>query len=204
MSEDMAKKIILALLILILMAFLALTFFGNDSVDVYIDGENVSVKTNTFSDIDTDNLNHAICDYTLYVMNDTTTNITGFKNGIQSLCNQYGLEDAEITVDSSIGENQIPVIVYVDGTSMLPTLQDGQKVLLNKSHEVNVGDIVVADSDEYGGIIKRVDDIEDDSIHLVSDNKEISYEYINGDLYEIKGITTWVDISDINGVVIKY
>ena len=65
-------------------------------------------------------------------------------------------------------------------------------------------DIVVAESDEYGGIIKRVDDIRGNDVHLISDNKEISYEYINGDLYEVKGITTWVDISDIGGVVIGY
>ena len=114
------------------------------------------------------------------------------------------MDDVEIKVDSSIGENQIPVIVYVDGTSMLPTLQDGQTVLINKTHDINVGDIVVAESDEYGGIIKRVDDISGDSIHLVSDNKEISYERINGILYEIKGISTWVDVSDINGVAIEY
>ena len=106
--------------------------------------------------------------------------------------------------DSSIGTEQIPVIVHVDGTSMLPTLQDGQTVLVNKTHDVHVGDIVVAESDEYGGVIKRVDNIQGDSIHLVSDNKNIAYEFINGELYEIKGITTWVDISDINGVVIDY
>ena len=177
---------------------------GNDSVDIYIDGENVSVETTTFADIDKHGLNEKICDYTLNVMNDTTTDISSYKNNVGNLCREYGLEDAEINLDSSIGSNQIPVIIYVDGTSMLPTLQDGQTVLLNKTHNVNVGDIVVADSDEYGGIIKRVDQINGNNIHLVSDNKEISYEYINGYLYEIKGISTWVDISDINGVVIDY
>ena len=115
-----------------------------------------------------------------------------------------GLKDAEINIDSVIGENQIPVIVYVDGTSMLPTLQDGQSVLLNKTHNIQVGDIVVANSSEYGGIIKRVDNIDSNNIHLTSDNKNVSYEYIHGALYEIKGISTWVDINDINGVVISY
>ncbi|WP_298501304.1 S24 family peptidase [uncultured Methanobrevibacter sp.] len=200
----MAKKIILALLVLILIAFLALNFVVNDSVDLYIDGENVSVKTNTLSGIDTKNMNMEICDYALDVMNDPTSDITTLRNGIDDICRRYGLEDVEINIDSSIGENQIPVIVYVDGTSMLPTLQDGQSVLLKKSHDVNPGDIVVAESDEYGGIIKRVDSVNGNSVHLVSDNKEVSYEYINGDLYEIKGISTWVDISDINGVVISY
>lgn len=200
----MAKKIILALIILILIAGFAIFLINQNSVDIYIDGENVSVTTHTLESVDTGHLNEEICDYTLNVMNDTTTDIHTYKNGIGNLCSHYGLKDAEINVDSSIGPNQIPIIVYVDGTSMLPTLQDGQTVLVNKSHDVNVGDIVVAESDEYGGIIKRVDEVNGNNIHLVSDNKEVSYEYINGVLYQIKGISTWVDISDINGVVIDY
>ncbi|MBE6490886.1 MAG: S24 family peptidase [Methanobrevibacter sp.] len=200
----MAKKLILAFIILILIAFFAFNYLGNDTVDVYIDGENVSVTTRTISGIDVNSLNREICDYTVNIMNDTDSDISEYKSGVKDICSRYGLDDAEVNLDSSIGKNQIPVIVSVDGTSMLPTLQDGQKVLVNKSHDVNVGDIVVAESDEYGGIIKRVDDINGDSIHLVSDNKDVSYEYINGNLYEIKGITTWVDISDIGGVVIRY
>ena len=200
----MAKKIILALVVLILVVIFGMVFLINDSVDIYIDGENVTVETHTLSDIDTDSLNAEICDYTFDVMNDTTTDIAAYKNSIGDICSHYGLENPEINVDSILGPNQIPVIMYVDGTSMLPTLQDGQSVLLNKTHDVKAGDIVVADSDEYGGIIKRVNEINGDNIHLVSDNKEISYEYINGALYEIKGISTWVDISDINGVVIAY
>ncbi len=200
----MAKKYILALIILVLVAFFAFNYLGNDTVDIYIDGENISVTTHTLSGIDTDSLNREICNYTLDVMNDTTTDFSSYKNGIYGICSHYGLDSVRVNIDSSIGKNQIPIIVTVDGTSMIPTLQDGQKVLVNKSHEVNVGDIVVAESDEYGGIIKRVDNIDGDNIHLVSDNKDISYEYINGDLYEIKGISTWVDITDINGVVIEY
>ena len=189
---------------LILVAFFAFNYLGNDTVDIYIDGENISVTTHTLSGIDTDSLNREICNYTLDVMNDTTTDFSSYKNGIYGICSHYGLDSVRVNIDSSIGKNQIPIIVTVDGTSMIPTLQDGQKVLVNKSHEVNVGDIVVAESDEYGGIIKRVSDISGDSIYLTSDNKDVSYEYINGALYEIKGISTWVDISDINGVVIGY
>ena len=200
----MAKKIILALIILILLIVAGMFLIGNDSVDVYIDGENVTVSTFTLSGIDTQGLNSEICDYTVNVMNDTTSNATTLKNGIADICGYYGLEDVEVNVDSVLGPDQIPVIVYVDGTSMLPTLQDGQTVLLNKTHDVHIGDIVVADSDEYGGIIKRVDQIDGNDVHLVSDNKQVSYERINGVLYEVKGITTWVDISDISGVVVAY
>ena len=200
----MAKKIILAAIILILIAVFAIMVIGNNTVNVYIDGENVTVETNTFEDIDTHGLNEEICDYTINVMNDTTSNATTLQNGIKDICSYYGLEDVEVNVDSSIGPNQIPVLAYVDGTSMVPTLQDGQTVLLNKTHDIHVGDIVVAKSDEYGGIIKRVDQIDGNNVHLISDNKQVTYEYIDGVLYEVKGVTTWVDISDINGVVISY
>lgn len=200
----MAKKIILALAILILIIFSGILFLGENSVDIYIDGENISVETVTFSDIDKHALNIEICDYTLNVMNDTTTDIESYKSHVADICNKYGLEKVKIKVDSVIGPDQIPVIIQVDGTSMLPTLIDGQTAMFNKTHDVHVGDIVVADSPEYGGIIKRVDKINQDNIHLVSDNKQVSYEYINGDLYEIKGIETWVQTSNINGVVIRY
>ena len=200
----MAKKIILALIILFLLILAGFFIIDKNSVNVYLDGENITVETHTLSGIDTKSLNSAICSYTINVMNNTTANATTLRNGIEDLCNYYGLENAEISINSTLGPDQIPVIAYVDGTSMLPTLQDGQSVLINKTHNIKVGDIVVAESDEYGGIIKRVDQINGNDVHLVSDNKQVSYETINGVVYEVKGITTWVDISDINGVVIEY
>lgn len=200
----MAKKIILAIIAIIIIAFFAFNFFLNNTVNVYIDGENVSVTTNTLPGVNSSGLNREICDYAIYVMNDTSSNITALKEGIENICRDYGMENPKVTIDSSIGKNQIPVIVHVDGTSMLPTLQDGQAVLINKTHDIQPGDIVVADSDEYGAVIKRVGEIDGSQVYLESDNKNVAYEYINGELYEIKGITTWVDISEINGVAIAY
>ena len=201
----MAKKTILAFIIIIFIGFAALFIINShDTVDVYLDGENVSVETKDFGNSNLDILNQEICDYVVNVMDDTTTNITGLHDGIENICQKYGMDDTTVNIDSSIGPDQIPVVVYVDGTSMVPTLQDGQTVLFNKTHDVHVGDIVVAESDEYGGIIKRVDAIDGNRVHLISDNKEVTYEYIDGDIYETRGITTWVDISDINGVVIDY
>jgi len=200
----MAKKIILALIILILVALAAIMFLpGQNSVNIFIDGENVSVQTTAFSE-NIESLNGEICEFALNYMNVTDTNTTHLYNNITSICEDYGLENAEVSIDSSIGKNQVPIIAQVSGNSMNPTLQDGQKVLVNKTHDIHIGDIVVAQSPEYGGIIKRVADIDGDSVYLVSDNKQVSYEYINGALYELKGITTWVDISNIEGVVIDY
>ena len=201
----MAKKTILAFIIVIIIGLVALFMINSqDTVDVYLDGENVSVETHSMGKDNIDSLNKDICDYIVNTMDDTTTNVTGLHNGIENICLKYGIDKPTVNIDSSIGPEQIPIIVYVDGTSMVPTLQDGQTVLYNKTHDVHVGDIVVAQSDEYGGIIKRVDKIDGNRVHLISDNKEVTYEYIDGYLYETKGITTWVDISDINGVVIDY
>lgn len=200
----MAKKYILALLIIIIIVLAFFMINNNNTVNVYIDGENVSAETHSLSDTDLKEFNSKVCDLTVNVMNNTTANVSTLRNDIECLCEDYGLKNPKISIDSSIGADQIPVIITVDGISMLPTLVDGQQVLLNKTHDIHVGDIVVAESDEYGGIIKRVDEIKGDSVHLISDNNSTSYEYIDGVLYEIEGIETWVDISDINGVIIDY
>ena len=92
----MAKKIILALIILILVIFLGIVFLGNNTVNVYNDGENVSVKTNTFADIDKQRLSKEICDYTLDIMNDTNADLISYRHGIEDICRQYGLENVKI------------------------------------------------------------------------------------------------------------
>ena len=204
----MAKKCILAFILIIILAIFLGIFLTEDngSVDVYIDGENVTASTHPGlnTEINTDELNNEICNYALESMNQPNTNIDTLKSGIHDICLSHGLDTSNINIDSSLGENNVPVIFQVDGTSMLPTLQDGQNVLVNKTQNVHIGDIVVANSSEYGNIIKRVDQVNDNQIHLVSDNKNVEYSQINGVLYETKGIRTWVDSSDIYGVVIKY
>ena len=204
----MAKKCILAFILIVILAIFLGIFLTEDngSVDVYIDGENVTASTHPGlnTEINTDELNNEICNYALESMNQPNTNIDTLKSGIHDICLSHGLDTSNINIDSSLGENNVPVIFQVDGTSMLPTLQDGQDVLVNKTQNVHIGDIVVANSSEYGNIIKRVDEVNNNQIHLVSDNKNIEYTQINGVIYETKGISTWVDFSDIYGVVIKY
>ena len=154
----MAKKCILAFILIIILAIFLGIFLTEDngSVDVYIDGENVTASTNPGlnTEINTKELNDEICNYSLESMNMPNTNIDTLKSGIHDICLSYGLDTSNINIDSTLGENSIPVIYQVDGTSMLPTLQDGQNVLVNKTQDVHVGDIVVANSSEYGNIIK--------------------------------------------------
>lgn len=174
-----------------------------DSVDLYNDGENVSVRFYSLNPtIDVDNLNDDIIDYTFEVMEDPKANITTLKDGIRNICSEYGVDDVKINVDSVIGEDEIPVIFTTEGDSMLPTIKSGDKVLVNKSHNIHVGNLVSANSSEYGPICKRVADIDGDSVYLVSDNKKVTREYYDDYYVEYRGITTWVNIDDIDGVII--
>ena len=174
-----------------------------DSVDIFTDGENLSVDVNSYSDEDIEGLENDIVNFTFDTMNDPKGNLTTLKEGIASICSEYGLEDIEINYNSTLGEDSFPLFTPTKGTSMLPTIQDGQCVLINKTHDVHVGDLVTAHSSEYGPICKRVADIDGDSVYLVSDNKNTYYEYHDDYVTEYKGITTWVDISDIDGVIVK-
>lgn len=202
-----ASKFVLALVIIVILAIITLGFSNNtfQEVDVYIDGENVTSSINVpFSNVNTTSLNSEICDYTLNSMQDPNSNINSIKAGISDLCSSYGLNDITVNINSTIGENQIPIIYHVEGESMIPTLQNGQTVLVEKTKDISVGDIVVANSDEYGTIVKRVGQIDGSQVYLESDNKNVEIQMINGVLYETRGITTWVDISDIQGVVVQY
>ena len=93
-------------------------------------------------------------------------------------------------------------VLFLDSDDYLPDASVMQRYV--RMAEQTDADIVVANYSEYGNIIKRVDEVNNNQIHLVSDNKNIEYTQINGVIYETKGISTWVDFSDIYGVVIKY
>ena len=204
----MAKKGFLALIIaaIILLSIGGYFLFFGESVTVYTDGENVTVTSvvSPFSGVDTNKLNEEICQYTYDEMNSTDGDVTSLIQGIRRICLSYGLDNVNVKFDSSLGENKIPIVFHIKGNSMSPTLEDGQTVVVEKTKNIQVNNIVVAYSQEYGVIIKRVSEINGDKVYLVSDNKEIEYEDINGTTYRTQGISVWVDIDDIYGVVVEY
>ncbi len=204
----MAKKGVLALgiIIIALLIFGGYFLFVGESVNVYMDGENVTAQSiiSPFAGVDTDKMNSEICDYTFDVMNSTNGSVQSLRQGILRICLSYGLDNVKVNLDSSLGSDEIPILFHVEGNSMYPTLKDGQTVLVEKTHDIKVGTIVVANSDEYGPIIKRVSKINGNQLYLTSDNTDVEYDYINGTMYETKGISTWVDIDDVYGVVVQY
>ena len=177
-------------------------FYG-DTVDIYFDGQGTTVSNNFDSDISY-NLSYEISEFVSSNLNNSTMDVEEMKDGVQDICKKYGSDDCTVNIDSFIGEDQIPIIVWAQGASMLPTIQDGQYVLVNKTHDIQVGDIVSVNSKEYGGIMKRVDKIEGDNVYVVSDNKNVYYQVVGDEVYELKGLCTWVDISEIEGVAIQY
>ena len=204
----MAKKGFLALIIaaIILLSVGGYFLFFGESVTVYTDGENVTVTSvvSPFSGVDTDKMNEEICQYTYDEMNSTDGDVTSLIQGIRRICLSYGIDNVNVKFNSSLGENKIPIVFHIKGNSMSPTLEDGQTVVVEKTKNIQLNSIVVAYSPEYGVIIKRVSQIKGDEVYLVSDNKEITYEDINGTTYRTQGISVWVDIDDIYGVVVEY
>ena len=204
----MANKGALAagIIVIVLLIIGGYFIFIGESVNVYMDGENVTsqVIVSPFAGVDTNELNEEICNYTFQTMNNTTGNVKSLEQGILRICLAHGLDNVKVHIDSSLGENEIPMLFHVEGTSMYPTLNDGQTVIVEKTNSVQVGNIVVANSSEYGNIIKRVSEVKGDQVYLTSDNTNVDYEYKNGSLYQTKGISTWVSTNDIYGVVVQY
>lgn len=183
-------------------------------ITVKTDGRNVTVQaTSVPADVKvppkmiTEMKNKAYNDIQSY-----SSTSSSLKADMQTIAKKYNLT-ANITLTSQFGTNQLPFLVIVSGTSMVPTLEDGEEVIALKTKNIKVGDIVISKHPTYGLIVKRVATIENSKVYLKSDNRKI-VNYIketnlsNG-VVEISNITktpldTWRSISDIVGVVKVY
>ncbi len=183
-------------------------------ITVKTDGENVTVQaTSVPADVKvlpkmiTEMKNKAYNDIQSY---SSTSN--SLKADMQTIAKKYNLT-ANVTLTSQFGTNQLPFLVIVSGTSMVPTLEDGQEVIALKTKNIKVGDIVISRHPTYGLIVKRVATIENNKVYLKSDNRKIvnyiKEKNLSNGVVEISNITktpldTWRSISDIVGVVKVY
>lgn len=195
------KGFILLIFILIVIAggLSCLNTFITPTANIYTDDEGVTCSVTSFDN--NHPLEEDICDYVLNELNDYDSDIDSVKEGIEEIGKSYGIDNLNVNFDSPLGVDKLCTVYNVKGTSMVPTLQDGQTILVEKTKDISVNDVVVANSPEYGVIVKRVSDINGDKVHLISDNKNVEHKIVNGRIYELKGITTWLDISNIYGVV---
>ncbi|MDO5849118.1 MAG: S24/S26 family peptidase [Methanobrevibacter sp.] len=202
----LSKSFVLTIFIIFIVAIAGLVYledFSQPTANVYVENNSVSCSMN-FPVPNQDALEEEICHYVSTQLNNVDSNLTTVKEGIHEIGLRNGIENLNVNINSELGNDVLPVNFNVEGTSMVPTLQDGQTIIVEKTKDISVNDIVVAESPEYGTIVKRVGQIDGKQVYLVSDNKKVEYEEINGIVYETKGITTWVDISDIYGVVKSY
>ncbi len=142
----------------------------------------------------------------------SNSTVDSIKSDVKTIASKYNY-NADVTIVSQFGTDQLPMPATVNGTSMNPTLQDGQEIIVLKTNNLNVGDIVVAAHPTYGLIVKRLSVIDVDQVYLTSDNKNI--EISNSETTLPNGtvgtvtvkktpLNTWIPKSNVIGVVKVY
>ncbi|MEG3224771.1 MAG: peptidase S24 [Methanobacteriales archaeon Met13] len=140
---------------------------------------------------------------------DDTSTVESIKADMVAIAQKYNYT-AQVKLTSPFGENQLPMPATVKGMSMVPTLQDGQDIIVLKTTDFKVGDLVVARHPDYGLIVKRIAQIKGDQVYLKSDNRQI--EIVGTETRIVNGVEevitiektpldTWLSRPDIVGVV---
>lgn len=141
-----------------------------------------------------------------------TSTVNSLKADIKAIAAKYNYT-ANVTIVSQFGTDQLPFPATVDGTSMIPTLHNGQDIVAVKTKNIKVGDIVISEHPSYGLIVKRVAKVSGSKVYLKSDNREVTTYQTQQDMgngtYEVVTVTkspldTWVSRSSIIGVVKVY
>ncbi|OQD58111.1 putative peptidase [Methanobrevibacter arboriphilus JCM 13429 = DSM 1125] len=149
---------------------------------------------------DLGSMNVDLENYTYYQMNNIDSNASTLRAGITEIAENYGYDDIKININSQFGEDQMPMEVTVDGVSMVPTLQDGENVIIQKTKNPKVGDIIVVKDPEETLLIKRLGNISGDRIFLSSDNNDTVTAIVNGSYVEMIALEKWTNASNVVGV----
>jgi signal peptidase I len=172
----------------------------NLDVTIQTNGTNVQVQTSSLvfnnipSSMKVEMQQRALED--IYEDNST---VDSSKKDMNDVAGNYNYT-VNVKIESQFGTNELPMPATVKGTSMLPTLHEGQDLIVLKTRDFKVGDIVVARHPQYGLIVKRLAQIKGDQVYLMSDNREV---IIQGNTIS-KGLDTWLPINDVVGVVKEY
>lgn len=145
------------------------------------------------------------------VQSDNST-VDSIKSDVKSIAQNYNYT-ADVKISSQYGNDQLPMLAVVKGTSMVPTLQDGQDIIVLKTKDLKVGDIVVAIHPTYGLIVKRLSVIQGNQVYLTSDNKNVEIDneqttLPNGAVETVTvkktPLNTWLPLENVIGVVKVY
>jgi len=187
--------------------------YNNLSVIVETNGSNTDVNYNSIlsSSLPPVMVNE-IKNKALEDVDSANSTVYTVKVDINSIASKYNYH-ANVKIVSQFGTDQMPMEATVHGTSMVPTLQDGQEIIVLKTNNLKAGDIVVAEHPTYGLIVKRLSIIDGTQVYLTSDNKNI--DIINNETTlpngTVKTVTvqktplnTWLPTANVIGVVKVY
>lgn len=175
------------------------------TVNIETNGADITVETSTFpfssapSSMETE-----IAEYLANAIKNPNSTMESIKADITTIGKKYNYEEVTVNLKSQFGENQLPLPAVVSGDSMYPTLNDGQNLMVLKTKNFKVGDIVISKHDEYGLIVKRVGKIETNRVYLMSDNKNVETIYEGNYIITKTPLNTWVPRDYIIGVVKEY
>lgn len=140
---------------------------------------------------------------------ESNSTVDSIKADMKAIAKKYNYT-ANVKIVSPYGTDQLPMSLKVNGTSMVPTLKDGQQIIILKTKDYKVEDIVVASHPDYGLIVKRLKIIEPDRVYLMSDNRNVEYFTTKTNLgnglvavqtYKKTSLDTWLPRENIIGVV---
>ncbi|KZX14877.1 peptidase S24-like protein [Methanobrevibacter cuticularis] len=199
------KKIRIIILVIAIVAIAigtaAYVFSDYVTIDLYLTGENATVNTLSFQvGKDIPKMEEEILNYSIHQMNNVDSDISSIKSGIREIAESYGFNNVNVNIKSQFGENQLPMSVLVDGISMVPTLKDGELIIIEKTNDIKVGDIIVAKDPEYGLLIKRVGIISGNNIFLASDNNDTVTVVENGVPTSMIAIEKWTNKTNVVGI----
>lgn len=199
--------ILIGIILLVLIAGIGSTlvitqYSGAVTVDIETNGADITVETSTLPFINApSSMENEIAQYLATAIKDPDSTMESITADITAIGNKYNYDEVTVNLKSQFGENQLPLPAVVSGDSMYPTLNDGQNLMVLKTKNFKVGDIVISKHDEYGLIVKRVGKIEPNRVFLMSDNKNVETIYQGDYIVTKTPLNTWVPRDYIIGVV---
>ena len=199
------NKILILIFLILIIAIPSVNAIGTLDIHVSVNEDSVSISDSSipFIDKDTSDMNNEIIEYSASAIVNPDISNEEYLNHIRNICAKYGYNDINLHIDSILNDNTLPLFSNVIGTSMEPTLHNGDLILINRTKNVQVGDIVTCNDTEYGLIVKRVGAIEGDWIYLESDNKTRTYKLTITGVTKEEGLHKWVTRDTITGIVVN-
>ncbi len=182
---------------------------NNIGITVDTNGTNVTVKSNSFLSNPPSQMMSEMNQQALTDIESSNSTVESVKSDMQSIAQKYNYT-VNVTIQSQFGTDQLPMPAQVSGTSMVPTLQDGQSIVVLKTKDFKINDLVIAYYQPYNClIVKRLTKINGNQMYLHADNQnvEVSNVSLGNGAYETvtkTPLSTWVPKDDVIGVVKSY